>query len=276
MEFLKEGNATPDHVIILFLAHCLYRVEYYTAHSANHLFLIGIFMNTPIQKTQEQPRVQSEFKPRYFCIADKKMAYLSIPKNACSTLKFALASRGDETKRAELKDASKLHTEPSNYFDEVIDVSAGINESYFTFTFVRNPFSRFFSFYRNKIQLDWDPNMHNYMERQGFEPQMPIKDCLLIIQAMDTLQMNEHFAPQSAFVYSNNDSNVKFIGHLERLAEDVKTVEKRAGFTFLLPKLNVSKGKFPIEADDESLDLIRNIYATDFKAFNYSLDSVEF
>lgn len=216
------------------------------------------------------PTFKRVLAPRYFCVNDAKMAYLSIPKNACTTLKFALAARGDEQKLSLIRDASKIHTEANSLFDSIVDVSDGLPDGYYSFTFVRNPFDRFLSFYKNKILLGWDANMEDYMLANGFKHKMPMDECLKRIRDIDVFSMNEHFAPQSAFVFTDGVSNVDYIGRLENIKKDVKHLEKIANFNFLLPKINVTSNQVDINVTDEVIELIRDIYSDDFKLLEYS------
>src|SRR5690554_6599288 len=103
---------------------------------------------------------------RYFFIPKKgDVAYLSIPKSGCTSIKLALS---DSRLLSKEKKGYSVHNKDDYgfLFLAVVSESASCLNGLFKFTFVRDPIERVYSFYRNKIKI-YDPNVTPYYENMG-------------------------------------------------------------------------------------------------------------
>ena len=137
-------------------------------------------------------------------------------------------------------------------------------EDYFTFTFVRNPYSRMLAHW-----LSWDNGLE-------FNP------WIMTIQQQleDDLYAHEaHLRPQTDFL----SPHINRIGRLENLEEDFLSILSDVGiYNIELPpvppdKMNSSdpRGKYTNYHkmyDDETKDVIIQMYHTDLSQFNYRFE----
>ena len=82
---------------------------------------------------------------QYFLGPPKDVAYLEIKKSGCTSMKHFVAGLS----LREVPEKSKIH---GRFPRRLIRHRGDFNRArYFTFTFVRHPVDRFFSFYRGKV-----------------------------------------------------------------------------------------------------------------------------
>ena len=136
-------------------------------------------------------------------------------------------------------------------------------KSYFKFSIVRNPWSRAFSWYKNVIRDDI--HLKNY----GITKETPFKEFLIHFAGRRMLK------PQ---VYWLKDFNGKlgmdYIGHFENLQEDIHKIFERLKIneTSLPHLLKGSSDDYRNFYDDESHNIITDIYREDIKTFGYKFE----
>lgn len=150
---------------------------------------------------------------------------------------------------------------------------------YFTFSFVRNPFTRIYSIYNFSKKWEGLPEEYkNLMDQfESFE-EFVLSGILEKDPGYDNI-----FKPQVFWVTNphNRKILVDFIGRVENLKSDLlyilKIIDAKKLIPFLdnLPVLNRSE-RFDIAVYENPavVDAIRKIYDIDFKLFGYS-DDVE-
>ena len=145
--------------------------------------------------------------------------------------------------------------------------------NYFTFTFVRNPYSRLLSAY-------------TFLKRGGFgeKDRRWADQHLLEINCFEqfvfewlnkeTMYSYIHFIPQVNFVCDINlTPDVDFIGRFESLEADFQIVADRLGLQVSLPMLNKTSKKSWKECYTlASKEKVSKLYRDDFKTFGYSTD----
>lgn len=115
---------------------------------------------------------------------------------------------------------------------------------YFIFTFVRNPYDRFISFYKSKfIKTDNSDYLKPvyFGEKCGFDRCKNFEDVLNAVLNTPSSIGDSHFMPQSEVLYGKNPLfSYDFIGKIESLEEDLSSLERLVGKLPMIPKLNNS------------------------------------
>src|SRR5581483_2006040 len=151
---------------------------------------------------------------------DKKIIYLHIPKTAGSYLQNILPTnygfinfklrtlQGEHSAYDENKGVSYYFSHPENM------VNLGIDKTFFVFTFVRNPYTRFISGWKFSIQANLIPNI-------SLEELIIYKDSISRVAYIHT------FLTQ----YNNiKFLDINFIGRYERLEEHLSIFLNYHGF----------------------------------------------
>ena len=137
---------------------------------------------------------------------------------------------------------------------------------YFKFAFVRNPWARLVSEYHYK-KYDQKYTFREFV-LNGLPKESSYRDSY------------RHIEPQYNFVHdSNGKLIVNFIGKFENFQSDFQQVCYRLGFQNIeLPHVNKSSYKKSIDYreyyDNETMEIVENIYEKDIETFNYVFESV--
>ncbi len=185
--------------------------------------------------------------------------YNRIPKAANSTVVTNLA-RLKFDREIPPKTAKKMFRTPSAlYAKEVSQFS-----SLFTFTVVRNPYTRTLSAYLDKV------------ERRALKnnKETSFRDFLQSLEDGE-LYSNAHWAPQSALLLMPADQ-FDFIGKVETLETDLPFIkEKIQGkcpeepIRSILSNATGASRKLQAYYDDQTAEMVRNLYRSDFETFAY-------
>ena len=162
-----------------------------------------------------------------------RFIYCPIPKNACSSLKeWYLLTQGMD------RHDPAWPTDVHIYCQErALTDPADLERGYFTFAFVRNPWSRLVSGYVQKFLGDWDISSSPsravveeiYLSR-GLAPDhaksITFRQFVDYVEAHEDRGLDPHWKPQHCFLrYTSFD----FIGRVENLAADFKSIVERLG-----------------------------------------------
>ncbi len=208
------------------------------------------------------------FPPVFFRDAEHRVAYLSMPKVACSSISVSMLRRDD------IPDDYTVF-----YFRRPFCSSVPAPCGWFTFTFVRNPFARLVSCYESKFHtdplrnrnamrrksLDFDGYLYGYMKKdEGFSTF--IDQIVSIPWRLD----NNHFCSQYRKITDKNGKLlVDYFGKFERLAEDYELVRARGNFA---PLKIYNKSRHGDWRDYYTTDLVKKVYkkySVDVKFLGY-------
>lgn len=211
-------------------------------------------------------REDKSFEPIEYVVLDNhKLIYLVNSKVACSSIKSTFL---DE----EISDDHSVH----NRIIKKGLLHFNLTEEqthYFSFTFVRNPFSRLVSCYESKYHTD--PVKYGFFEFKNYLFGYLSKDdgfdtFIRKVCAIPPRLMDRHFRPQYDIIYdSNGKSRCDFIGHFETLEEEFSVIQNRFALN-PLPHLNKTPTlNWRDYYSNETLKLVRETYQKDFETFGY-------
>ena len=212
---------------------------------------------------------------RHFLIMPKqRIIYVSVPKNASSTLKVTFARR-------ELDDPDflpeKMHVRKLYPFKSPqkfgIDVTA-IPDDWTTVAFVKNPYVRLLSAYLDKFAPGRNVNNSDKLRAEANLPptgDVSFSEFVRSVCEVRPEDMNDHWRPQSDILHVsvvNYDILGKmedFSGSLERLAKvaDIRPWLKESS------KRSGAKGLVGEYYNEELRALVHDKYRADFEAFGY-------
>lgn len=161
------------------------------------------------------------------------------------------------------------------YADYVMNSPANLDH-YFKFSFVRNPWDRVLSAYlylrdhsdsSTPEDDEWaESNLRSYCDFNEFVQEWVNNENIL---------QKVHFIPQYKFISDENGViKMDFVGRFEDLTNDFKYITSIIGQTERnLPSTNVTSHQhYSHFYNDESIEIIRNVYSKDITTFNYVFD----
>lgn len=193
-----------------------------------------------------------------FC--DTRSIFVHIPKAAGISVGFSLYGRKTGDHRTLLD--YKLCFGRKEY------------ESFFKFTFVRNPWDRLLSAYmylkqggRNEMDYKWSvEHLSAYDDFDTF-----VKEWV----SEDNIHSGLHFRPQNEFVCSRQGAvEVDFVGYYERINEDYDIIRNKIGRGEELAVKNKTSRKrdFRQYYSDKACEIVEKVYDEDIQLFGYTFD----
>lgn len=214
--------------------------------------------------------------------------YCVVPKAACSNWIMLLRRLcGFE----DYADASLLYAPADNGLTYVTldEAMATLNlDRCFKFTFVRNPFTRLLSAWRNKfdptagrineVWLDYARGIRRELGSADTDGPGPLsfRDFIRFAALQSVEEMPLHWAPQTR-ITGIDRFPYDFIGRVENMADGFEMVRTRVGFDFDFPSRQDLWFHPPSNADHrlsraytpELVALVAETFRADFDAFGY-------
>jgi chondroitin 4-sulfotransferase 11 len=203
--------------------------------------------------------------------------YIATPKVACTSIKMALAKllglglESTDPHRVRWPSAKMSSNRTGPLFPDL-----------FTFAFVRNPWDRLVSCYRDKIGGEVDgytyctirPGIANCLARfDVFFPGMSFSDFVAAVALIPDDEADPHFRSQHTFVTNEaNAVGIDFLGRFERLADDFRLIQEKIGLPcYELPWLQRAR-KLARYADfytEETWSMAGERFRKDIEMFGY-------
>jgi len=204
--------------------------------------------------------------------------YIEIPKVACSSIKMALSNvlglvldgpNGDP------------HQSTFPLATPCLESSSMFAE-YFSFSFVRNPWSRLLSCYRDKVLFQAE-GFTNSTRRAGvadcfarheqITAGMTFDEFIAAVASIPDDAADAHFRSQYTFIANTKgDVSVDFVGRFESLNRDLVEIQQRAGmprFELPLSQVTGTGTHYRDHYGPNARALVETRFAKDIELFGY-------
>jgi hypothetical protein len=210
--------------------------------------------------------------------------YIEIPKVACTSFKVAFAQLLGISLDEGGGDPHQVN------FPAPFAPPSRLGMLYpglFTFAFVRNPWDRLVSCYRDKIRGEVD-GFTNFSMRPGvadcladfdaFTPDMAFDDFVAAVASIPDEQADAHFRSQSTFLTDQvGEIAVDFVGRYERLLADFNLVQGMIGLPAIeLPRLQAARSsvRYVDYYSPTAQKVVAERFAEDIELFQYKFEMV--
>ena len=211
-----------------------------------------------------------------------KAIYFPIPKVACTSLKYSMLNWMGKRAIDPENPYYKIHTRkyPSVNKNIILDKYS----EYYRFCFIRNPWDRLVSCYKNKIKQDSKYNDNWFKNgvaksllkhKNKFKGGMSFSEFIETVCYINDDIADPHLKSQYKFIYDSKDRLlVNFIGRFESLEEDYLYICKQLSIKDIpLPHmLKSNRSDYKEYYNDKLISLVYDRYAKDIRLFKYNFD----
>lgn len=188
-----------------------------------------------------------------------KCIFIHIPKTAGISLSKSLFGEDNDTNHLSLRRYRLIFNE-SDFFQ------------YYKFTIVRNPWDKLFSCYRFLNRGGTTP-FHKLWRENVLLNFDNFNDFVKKWVNKHNIYSFSHFLPQHWFLSLNTfEPQIDFIGKFENLEDDFLKIKNKLDIDFNLMHLNqsdkIKKNYFDFY-NQESIDIVSEVYKEDINLFNY-------
>lgn len=182
---------------------------------------------------------------------ERKFIWFRVPKAGSSTI---LGHLRESEVFLDMERAGRIHYPVKLYAD------------YFKFAFVRNPWSRLVSCWKNKVV---DSNKEFRFEPDELERMRIFEDFVDYVATLDIYKCNSHLRLQTALIDLNN---IDYLGRMETFGNDVNYIFRKIGLREkeVVPR-NVSSDSKPYQDyySRKTAEKVAQIYRKDIQIFGY-------
>lgn len=205
--------------------------------------------------------------------------YIEMPKVACSSIKVALAELLDiELDGPDGDPHQSTFPEANPRLD-----ADSLFQGYFSFSFVRNPWGRLLSCYRDKV-LFQAKGFTNSTQRAGvadcfaryekIRPDMAFGEFVSAVASIPDEEADAHFRSQYTFLSNaRGEIAVDYIGRFESLSSDlieIQTIAKMPPFTLPVFQATGVGSDYREHYDANTRSLVEKRFVKDIDWFGYS------
>lgn len=215
-------------------------------------------------------------KPELWLLKSSRFGYIQIPKVATRSIQQCLANyyiRQEKLEESQYwdKDAIRL-IESKTAFHTTQEQISKISEDNFIFAFVRNPYDRLLSAYKNKVLQPVEAGGKNIFINHGITLGMALEEFIDIVCGIPDEKIDRHLRSQSWFLTFNGKLIPHYIGHLESFSNDWNELSVK--FDLPVPECRNSTSSIEKDIYFEGLSTeikmkIWKRYQQDFLMFNY-------
>lgn len=218
---------------------------------------------------------------RLWKLESLRLVYIPVPKVASSGIRQLLRARQRDEILGVNGDSLVDERALKRQLEEQLKVSLRpaqvqrMGSDYYRFSFVRNPLTRLYSCYRDKVV-----NAQQRRDRCTLSPYrihfgMSFEDFIERVAEIPDKYSDQHFRSQSALLVHRGELLVDYWGKLERFAEDWEVLSARFGFDAPARQKRFSGVSTPMHElplTRGGLSLVMNRFAEDLDHFEYRQD----
>jgi len=209
--------------------------------------------------------------PNNIVLTGKGLTFMLIPKVANTSIKVAMLNAIGINAKWPGLNGFMANAHANRHIFYTADKAQLSNSDDLKIAFVRNPYDRIMSCYRNKVVQ----THHRAFEKYGIWQNISFDQFIRSIERIPDERADQHFRSQYYELYHNDDLVPDFVGRFENLGDDWKKVQHlvddQCGISLPdLPHTNRSR-PIPIEMAESVRDMIARRYANDFEAFGYAV-----
>ena len=194
----------------------------------------------------------------FIVLDEKEVVFASVAKSGSSSIKTSIFG--------EFPNNKSIHFHSREFSHKRIPRKKG---KYFSFAYVRNPYGRIISCYKNKFNMADDSQFlySNYLfgylkNDDSFE------DFVRKLSKIPNFLCDRHFKTQYSIIHSRG-AKMQHIGRMEDLPEDYENIRKRFNFDELKVLNKTRDSGEDIQLNDEIKEIIYNKFKIDFTEFGY-------
>jgi hypothetical protein len=213
---------------------------------------------------------------------EKKFVFIHVQKTAGISIESELM--------AKLPDTKIWHGRHGRALDGIDEVGFEEWKQYYSFAFVRNPWDRMVSwysmiesarknipFYKKCFKKPFKSALWNYAINNSHDFESFVENCTDVIF---DLGCYKSFAFNQIDYLTDSKGNlaVDFVGKFENINNDFTKITKHLMIEdIVLPQKNQSSHKhYSAYYNEHTIDIIKNRFERDIRAFNYEFDYREF
>lgn len=213
--------------------------------------------------------------PRMYFDKEKKVAFVEVAKNGCSSIKNAVFQDYSD----KFKDPMEVHYKLTKHETRDMRTAQGC----FTFSVVREPAERVYSCYTDKVERRFQETGTNHfytpfyrivalVSRVKLKKKMDFLEFLQFIEIIPDRIADRHFKSQVGNL-SINKVNYNRLFLLDTLKEDWKKLEREFGYAPLTITNKSGKSSGHLFTNDE-LTIIRRRYNSDYKLYTSLMEGI--
>jgi len=208
-------------------------------------------------------------KPQLYLFPEYRFGYIQIPKVASRSIRAAVTAFMSGAAPDEDVDKNLVAEYETRYARHIKHAEiAALARDHFIFAFVRNPYERIYSCYKNKIEDARAAGGRNIFEKHGIDFDVSFDEFVRKVASLPDHKSDRHFRSQAWFLTYEDVLMPAFVGKLEQITEDWAIIHERFG---IAPpaQINASSKKPLPKMSVEVKEMIFERYLEDFELFGY-------